>query len=93
MLFSGYGSWGGWGEGYDLEQPILTPAGTFACPTCGKVFTTKRSWKNHNAVHEEGEALVCKLCGKQQSSRTNYTRHLKTLHGVDNSYVAVTDHV
>ena len=90
LWFSGYGLWQQWQEAHAYEQPILTSEDTFGCPTCGKVFTTKRSWKNHNAVHQ-GESLVCRLCGKQQSSRTNYTRHLKTQHGVDNTYQAVDE--
>ena len=39
--------------GYHQSEPYVTPEGTFACPSCGKTFTSKRSWKNHNAVHDQ----------------------------------------
>ena len=54
------------------------------CPSCGKNFRSRRAWKNHNVVHEsEGGQLLCKVCGKQQSSGTNYRRHLKMNHGIE----------
>jgi len=72
--------------GFHQSEPYVTPEGTFACPSCGKTFTSKRSWKNHNAVHDQGGdgGLTCSFCGKLQSSGTNYRRHLKTVHGVEN---------
>ena len=71
---------------YYQSEPFVTQEGTFACPSCGKTFTSKRSWKNHNAVHDQGGdgGLTCSFCGKPQSSGTNYRRHLKTVHGVEN---------
>ena len=70
---------------YHQSEPYVTPEGTFACPSCDKTFTSKRSWKNHNAVHDQGGdgGLTCSYCGKLQSSGTNYRRHLKTVHGVE----------
>ena len=71
---------------YYQSEPFVTQEGTFACPSCGKTFTSKRSWKNHNAIHDQGGdgGLTCSFCGKPQSSGTNYRRHLKTVHGVEN---------
>jgi len=71
---------------YYHSEPYMTNEGSYGCPSCGKTFSSKRSWKNHNAVHDQGgdAGLSCSHCGKPQSSGTNYRRHLKTVHGIDN---------
>ena len=50
----------------------------FPCPSCGKVFTTPGSLRNHNKVHSG--VTHCRYCQKQLATVSSLNRHIKKEH-------------
>ena len=50
----------------------------FPCPSCGKVFTTPGSLRNHNKVHSG--VTHCRICNKQLATVSSLNRHIKKEH-------------
>ena len=50
----------------------------FPCPSCGKVFTTPGSLRNHHKVHSG--VTHCRICGKQLATVSSLNRHIKKEH-------------
>ncbi|XP_063824729.1 zinc finger protein ZFP2-like isoform X2 [Ostrinia nubilalis] len=55
---------------------------TFSCPTCRKVYKTKRNVVVHLASHAPVKPYACKLCGQRFTQTSGLSTHMKIHSGV-----------
>ena len=67
--------------------------GTFLCPYCAKIFTLKKSLKNHIQNIHEGIRVQCDQCPYQAPDKTRLKRHVETRHEAKSFYCDQCDHV
>lgn len=55
------------------------------CEYCVRVFTSSSDYKRHLAVHTGEKPFTCSQCGYRFSLKHNMTRHLRKIHGGNDS--------
>ena len=67
--------------------------GTFLCPYCAKIFTLKKSLKNHIQNIHEGIRIQCDQCPYQAPDKTGLKRHIEARHEGKSFYCDQCDRV
>ena len=67
--------------------------GTFLCPYCAKIFTLKKSLKNHIQNIHEGIRIQCDQCPYRAPDKTGLKRHVEARHEGKTFYCDQCDHV
>ncbi|XP_066272160.1 zinc finger and BTB domain-containing protein 17-like isoform X2 [Branchiostoma lanceolatum] len=78
------------GEETVIEQPKAAKKkrrwkdehGSFTCETCGKLFTSRSSYKQHMYGHRSGKRHTCKFCSKRFTYASHLQNHM-SVHSVD----------
>ncbi|XP_050534088.1 gastrula zinc finger protein XlCGF57.1-like isoform X2 [Daktulosphaira vitifoliae] len=65
----------------DEEEPqpppeIESQQRLFVCPTCGKSFPRRSSWKRHQMTHEDVKPFVCRICTSGFNRKEHLMRHM-----------------
>ncbi|XP_052122866.1 zinc finger protein 335-like isoform X1 [Frankliniella occidentalis] len=73
----------------DLDKLSNKP---FKCDHCDKTFKTKEDLTRHARLHNPKMKKLCRVCGvKLSAQKQNLSRHMKTVHHMDNDCQELTD--
>ena len=69
-------------DSFIVPAPDGSNSRFFLCPYCQKLMNNKTHFRYHYYTHLSIKPFQCKLCDSCFNHRSNYMRHLKTVHMV-----------
>ena len=67
-------------DSFDLGRRDRSVGSTFRCPTCEKMFYSKKNLERHSLIHLGIRPFVCTLCEKRFNQKSAGLRHVANVH-------------
>ncbi|XP_074655555.1 uncharacterized protein LOC141909088 [Tubulanus polymorphus] len=76
----------------EKTTPLLCGAKIVKCAYCDKPFSTNQNKVIHERIHLGIKPYECQICHRFFTHASNYKRHLRTMHAVENKIIDSTEH-